>query len=910
MPQEQKHYYAFISHSSEDKKTAKWLCKQLEGYHIPAVIQKDHHAPKRLKPIFLFQTDLSGNKLRDALEGELNDSQFLIVICSPSAAKSEYVNKEVKHFIDSGRYDKIIPFIIKGTPYASKNGDLENECFPQALVDLKGKKQELRGIDLLQEQKDRGSKKAAVIDVIASMLGVRMDELWDRYLHERKKKILLLILASILLSLFLCRVFFYVTKLNEEKQLSERELLLKDVEKIANQAITESHNNSIGARKMLKEILPYADRTNPHYLPIVEKALRASTKNSTGLLKFHTTIEWAEYSPSNKYIIVVTQPSSIYIFNTNTLDTIKVLGGIKNIDFSFATFTPDEKYIIAYGDDMDGKKKVYLYGMNSSSAIDSIHSDSISEISVSPRHNQIAVSKKENGNLDLYEIHKGRFNLSATLNIEDEILSHDYMHMVDNILISTSDGKICEWSIDTRRCIRVLAERTKYLEDIICNPLDQYLVGFYHDNNKIDSYLTRTSFSLWSILNPSESIIYDSAHSSRVFGVAFDPHCDYELFISHGLDGKLIAYDIDEPENEPFVFFDSPTKPCFLTSVSYNTSTMQMLWSCNEILHIVDYSTDDEFSSFKDNLQQAHMSLAKHCNYCITADGHDLITRDLNNGDIVNIYELPENIIEASYVDDEHIIISTTFAFNVFDKEENYYELFEREGSLLSSYYHEYGDAAVVVGEQYLAYVKTIENDELDEDRQSLILFNVQDNQKFYQRFDKNIKTLSRICKANNLAITMEDGTIYIYDCVDQTVKDTICEFAYESYSDDIETILSDDYLVIYGFDKSLYIYNLRTQSLSTIENVHKDGVLSVDLSADNTTLLTSSYHGDIKIIDRQTGVVIDQYDFSDNEDISTIPLARFSYDNRYIVFYSNKKIHYMIFKNYSELLKLFMNKQ
>ncbi len=187
MEQNQKHYYAFISHSSEDEKTAKWLCKQLEGYHIPAVIQKEYHAPKRLKPIFIYEIDLSKNVLKRALESELIDSQYLIVICSPMAAKSIHVNDEVLHFINSGRYEKIIPFIIDGTPFASLKGDLEDECFPPALVALKGTEQELRGIDLRQEQKDRGSKKAAVIDVIASMLGVRYDELWDRYQHRRRK---------------------------------------------------------------------------------------------------------------------------------------------------------------------------------------------------------------------------------------------------------------------------------------------------------------------------------------------------------------------------------------------------------------------------------------------------------------------------------------------------------------------------------------------------------------------------------------------------------------------------------------------------------------------------------------------------------------------------------------------------
>ena len=205
MEQEQKHYYAFISHSSADVKIAKWLCKQLEGYHIPTAIQKDYHAPKSLKPIFLYEIDLSKNVLKSALESELIDSQYLIVICSPMAAKSSHVNDEVQHFIDSGRYDKIIPFIIEGTPFASLKGDTENECFPPALVALKGTKKELRGIDLREEQKHRGSKKAAVIDVIATMLGVRMDVLWDRYKRRRIRQYaiaaslaLLLLLSGIL----------------------------------------------------------------------------------------------------------------------------------------------------------------------------------------------------------------------------------------------------------------------------------------------------------------------------------------------------------------------------------------------------------------------------------------------------------------------------------------------------------------------------------------------------------------------------------------------------------------------------------------------------------------------------------------------------------------------------------------
>lgn len=209
MEKEQKHYYAFISHSSSDAKVAKWLCRQLEGYYIPIMIQKEYHAPKHLKPIFIYQKDLSGNILRDALGGELSDSQYLIVICSPAASKSYNVNKEVIHFLETGRGRKIIPFIVDGTPFASLQGDRENECFPPALVALKDSDLELRGIDLREEKKQRGSKKAAIVDIIATMLGVRYDTLWDRYRIRRIRQYCIAALLALLLCLTCLFVWDY-----------------------------------------------------------------------------------------------------------------------------------------------------------------------------------------------------------------------------------------------------------------------------------------------------------------------------------------------------------------------------------------------------------------------------------------------------------------------------------------------------------------------------------------------------------------------------------------------------------------------------------------------------------------------------------------------------------------------------
>lgn len=197
-----KHYFAFISHSSKDEQTALWLRDKLDHYHIPTAVQKAYGVPSTLKPNFTFQTDLAGNKLAETLNTHLDDSRFLIVVCSPDAAKSQYVNGEVQHFVDTGRTGNIIPFIVEGTPHASSP---EEECFPPALLALHGQN-ELRGISLKESEKHLGSKMAAVVNVIATMLGIRFDVLWDKYRHRRMRRraaVAAVALLVVLLGLFL-----------------------------------------------------------------------------------------------------------------------------------------------------------------------------------------------------------------------------------------------------------------------------------------------------------------------------------------------------------------------------------------------------------------------------------------------------------------------------------------------------------------------------------------------------------------------------------------------------------------------------------------------------------------------------------------------------------------------------------
>lgn len=175
----QHRYYAFISYNSADEKWANWLQHSLEYYHLPNVLYKEHpELPRKIRPVFWYKQDLSGTKLKEALDKELAASKYLIVICSPHAATAAWVNDEVNSFIQQGKGDKIIPFIVEGTPHAQT---ADEECFPPALRNLT-REEEIRGIDVRR----KGGKSHALVDVIATMFGLRFDVLWQR--HERRKK--------------------------------------------------------------------------------------------------------------------------------------------------------------------------------------------------------------------------------------------------------------------------------------------------------------------------------------------------------------------------------------------------------------------------------------------------------------------------------------------------------------------------------------------------------------------------------------------------------------------------------------------------------------------------------------------------------------------------------------------------
>jgi hypothetical protein len=171
-------YFAFISYKHEDVRAARTLQHRLETYRIPSIILKEApHLPRNIRPVFRDQTDISAGPLLENLRKELEDSRYLIVICSPAAAKSPWVNREIEHFIAMGRGDRIIPFVVAGEPNAKNPAQ---ECFPAA---LRGGESEMLGINA----NELGGEQA-VVKVVAKLLGLKFDRLWDRHRRRRRRQ--------------------------------------------------------------------------------------------------------------------------------------------------------------------------------------------------------------------------------------------------------------------------------------------------------------------------------------------------------------------------------------------------------------------------------------------------------------------------------------------------------------------------------------------------------------------------------------------------------------------------------------------------------------------------------------------------------------------------------------------------
>lgn len=232
----EKKYKAFISYSRKDEKFTKKLHTTLEEYQIPKELyEKYPSVPEKLSPIFRdIEQLIAGDKLASEIFKKLQNSENLIVVCSPHSAKSEWVNKEIIDFKMMYGEDRIFPIIIEGTP----NSNDENECFPEALkyeIDENGKitkrKTHILASNII---KNADGKEFAKVKLIAGILGIENDDLWnfeEKRLSKKRR-----FWGSVWGVIFLMMVGLTVFSWIQREEAIEQKMIADNKTKEANEA--------------------------------------------------------------------------------------------------------------------------------------------------------------------------------------------------------------------------------------------------------------------------------------------------------------------------------------------------------------------------------------------------------------------------------------------------------------------------------------------------------------------------------------------------------------------------------------------------------------------------------------------------------------------------------------------------
>jgi hypothetical protein len=197
-------YWAFISYSHADEAWAKWLHRSLEKYRVPRRLVGRAHTfgktPKYVRPVFRDRDELvSSPELSGAILEALAGSRELIVVCSPRAASSPYVNEEITQFKSLGRPERIRCLIVDGQPSAGAS-----DCFPPALRSGAAGSSEpvAEPIEPLAADVRRGKdgKRQALLKILAGILDVPYDELRRREQRRRRQRLATAALCIALLS--------------------------------------------------------------------------------------------------------------------------------------------------------------------------------------------------------------------------------------------------------------------------------------------------------------------------------------------------------------------------------------------------------------------------------------------------------------------------------------------------------------------------------------------------------------------------------------------------------------------------------------------------------------------------------------------------------------------------------------
>ena len=577
-----KKYFAFISYKSEDVEWAIWLQHELEHYHLPASYNGRTDVRQNLRPIFRDIDELSAGNLPQQIHQALVDSQNLIVVCSPKSATSPWVNQEIETFIALGRTDYIFPFIVEGNS--------PKEFFPQALLTLPSSQERLGG-DVSKNGRD-----AAFVKIVAGMLSVGFDSLWNRYEKEKAEK--------------------------ERLEREQRDNLLKIQSRfIAEKALAIADRDSdLACLLAIEALVNPKDRP---YTPEAEKALRSAIgSNNTCLSGYDDPIEYISFSKDGKYLISLSN-GIIRIWDVQTKRVLKTI----NVEYAKAVYWNEEQHILIA---LTIDRAIRKWNIDTGMLLDSKNMDFclLKSAVFSPKGTYVAlIDWTEEDNL-VFDVESGRL-VNKLPGHSNDINFISFSNDEKYIVSASEDKTVRVWDIKKgSECLSIehagSVNSAAFSEDRskIITTCDDNTMQLFDANNGtlIRTYNGLSNAARYAIFNPDGRLIASTSmdHSIFLWNVEtgalkriIKEHTEEVTCLAFSSDGKYLASaskdktilikdiqncHLDSPASEESFKLFTPIAICpngklFLSSVENRI----LVWNAktNTILRVLTKQTGD-----------------------------------------------------------------------------------------------------------------------------------------------------------------------------------------------------------------------------------------------------------------------------------------------------------------------------
>lgn len=262
-------YDAFISysHSEPDAYVAEKLHTMLEHYHISKKLQ-EISGKKKIERVFRDREELPlSSDLEANIREALKNSEFLIVVCSPRAVRSEWVQREIEVFLETHKKDKVLTLLTEGEP---------EEVFPDILCynsevvigeggeeEVLRKKIEPMAADIRGKTRKEMEKKlkSEFLRILAPMLSCTYDTLKQRHREYELRRIIAMTGAAAVLAVMFTLYAFYQASVSEGRYQEARRNQARYLSQISGELLAKGDRE--GALQTALAVLPEGDEKEP-----------------------------------------------------------------------------------------------------------------------------------------------------------------------------------------------------------------------------------------------------------------------------------------------------------------------------------------------------------------------------------------------------------------------------------------------------------------------------------------------------------------------------------------------------------------------------------------------------------------------------------------------------------------------